>query len=127
MKQIKTNDKKVQIYLNTNLYDIREKCKEDGSKTFSQAIRDLADRYTLIMKNTELPELTEKEKFILKSSLFGTVVNDALIKNLELQAYYMAGEFEDDKDMHDLCLSLGAKLEKTNITQKIKIMDELGV
>lgn len=104
------------IYMNPPLDQLLEETKPGK---FSQRIGDVVERYNVIMKLTDLPELTEDETMIMSEVVCGSMVSPAMIRGMHLGIMDAQG----DKDVKK---TLADKIEQLSPAARIKLIESLG-
>lgn len=90
-----------------------------SASNFSRRLGDIVDRYELILKSTEAPIITEKERMILHDAFGSTIINETAIKNMgENILQSQVGTEEERKE-------LAEKIIELNIVEKILIIEKI--
>lgn len=104
------------IYMNPPLDQLLEETKPGK---FSQRIGDVVERYNIIMKLTDLPELTEDETMIMSEVICGSAITPTMIRSMHWSVMDAQGSEDTKKNLAD-------KIEQLSPAERIKLIESLG-
>lgn len=110
-----TKQKRPSIYLNPPLEKVQASLKEGQS--FSARLGEICERYALICRST--PELSERERFLLASTLMGSVVEPLLIRHLDDEI--QDSDAGDESELRDLA----ERVRGMSIAERVALIESL--
>ena len=111
--------KKTSIWMTDPLIKLKNNLPE--GRTFSGRISDIAERYTAIVGNTECPELSEEEVYILSEVFSGGFLTNTKIKYLHEEILDAASGTEEERR------ALSEKVKSWTATEKVLFLEKYGI